>query len=406
MPEVKVAELSVTQLNAYVAERIKEDVLLQNVAVVGEISGYKRYSSGHHYFTLKDDGAQVSATLFKWFATYLQFVPQEGMQVIAQGNVALYEKGGQYQFLVRSMRPAGQGKLDAALQELKQRLQQEGLFDLERKRPLPQYPKRVAVVTSPSGAVLHDILQISLRRNPSIEILFCPVSVQGDSAVSDIVHALYQLQQRQDIDAIIVGRGGGSAEDLSPFNDEALVRAVAASTLPLVSAVGHETDTTLCDWAADVRAPTPSAAAEMVFGLRSQWQSEVKDLADAATNILIQRIENAKRQVAMAGSLLHARHPRSRLDMAAMRLDHASEQMKLKIDRRVQTAWNRFHLLDSRLQANSPLAPLSRGFALLQDEKGAAVRSVKQLAIGQLVKAHLQDGQAALTVEKVVDENA
>ena len=260
-PSLKV---TVSQLNTYIRSRMEEDPTLQSLFVVGEISNFTdHYRSGHLYLSLKDEKSVIRAVMFAQYARRLRFRPEDGMKVIARGRVGVYEANGQYQLYIEDMQPDGLGALNLAFEQLKQKLEKEGLFARERKKPLPKYPERIGVITSPTGAAVQDITTILARRFPLAEIVFCPVLVQGEGAAPQIVKALEEMNRRQAADVIILGRGGGSLEDLWAFNEESVARAVAASEIPVISAVGHETDFTICDFAADCRAATPSAAAEL-----------------------------------------------------------------------------------------------------------------------------------------------
>nr|MDD6335020.1 exodeoxyribonuclease VII large subunit [bacterium] len=399
MPQaVNIPHMGVGQLNAYVQQLLEEDVLLSQVAVEGEISAFKRYPSGHCYFTLKDAEGAISGVMFKWYAAHLAFAPRDGMRVVAFGSVTLYVRDGRYQLAVRALMPAGEGALAAQLEALKRRLAAEGLFDQARKRPLPAYPRRVALVTSGQGAALRDMLRISARRNPAIGVLVCPVAVQGAEAAGEIAAMLEKIGRRDDIDVIIVGRGGGSAEDLMAFSDERVVRAVAGCPVPVVSAIGHEVDTPLCDLAADVRAATPSHAAELVFPLLSEWKQRVRQARQAMAEDARGRLAGASQRVDGARTLLEARHPGRAIETARQRL----ETCRQLLDERMAGQLNRRALALGRataaLEGVSPLAPLGRGYALLQ-LNGAPVRSVAALAVGDKVEARLADGRAYLTVE-------
>lgn len=364
--------------------------MLRNVKLRGEISNFKRHTSGHWYFTLKDERARIACVMFRQNAMQQSIRPQEGMQVILQGNVSLYTEGGAYQFYAEAMRPDGQGTLWQQFEALKAKLSAEGLFAPERKRLLPVRPRKVAVITAQTGAVLQDIRRVSARRDPSIPLMLLPVRVQGAGAAEEIAAALRKAGKRNDIDVIIVGRGGGSMEDLWAFNEETVVRAIAECGVPVVSAVGHETDFTLSDFAADVRASTPSNAAEMVVPDRSELRQTLHTLrgqlarqAEAALERAQLRMEHAHARLAAASPerrydalQMQLKTARTRLDnamdahisvlqprlaMAALRIDNAAQQ---QLERRAM----RLAPLKARLEAVMPLRVLDRGYAMVTHE--------------------------------------
>ncbi|MDR3314182.1 MAG: exodeoxyribonuclease VII large subunit [Oscillospiraceae bacterium] len=397
---VQIQVLSVTQLNKYVKFLLEGDDALRFVCVTGELSNFKNHSSGHWYFTLKDAGAAVPAVMFRDANRRLPFLPQDGMRILLRGRVSLYERDGKYQLYVDDMQPDGLGALWLAFEQRKERLAAEGLFDEARKRPLPQIPRRVGIVTSGTGAAVQDVLRILGRRFPAAEAVLCPVAVQGTGAAEQIAAAIALLNAREAADVLIVGRGGGSLEDLWAFNEEVAVRAVAESRIPVISAVGHETDTTLCDFAADLRASTPSAAAELAV----PEQTELAALARALGEGLLQSMENnlAERRNALQRlqerrvlrspeELIHA--PRQRLDAAALRLWNGAGA-------RVQTERNRLALLAGRLEALSPLGVLARGYALAK-RGGAALTRAAMLAPGERLELLFQDGAATVQVEEI-----
>ena len=379
--------LQVSDLNEYVRRSLASDPMLRNVKLRGEISNFKRHTSGHWYFTLKDDRARIACVMFRQNAVMQSVRPTEGMQVILMGSVSLYAEGGAYQFYAEAMRPDGQGSLWQQFEALKARLSAEGLFDPERKRPLPVRPRKIAVITAETGAVLQDIRRVSARRDPGVPLMLLPVRVQGAGAAEEIAAALRRASQRDDIDVIIVGRGGGSMEDLWAFNEEVVVRAIAACRIPVISAVGHETDVTLSDFAADVRASTPSNAAELAVPDRSEmvqalrlmrrqlarYAQQAVDSASLRLDRAATRLDAAspeKQQEALAQRLAAARmrldsamdaqlHPLApRLAMAAVRLDHAA-------DRQLDRAAQKLPTLSARLEAVMPLRVLDRGYAMV-----------------------------------------
>ncbi len=420
------------------------------VWVTGEISNFRRQPSGHCYFTLKDAGAQLNAVLFAGAQRRLTVALADGLAVRALGDLTVYEPRGQYQLIVRQIEAAGQGALMARFEELKRRLLAEGLFDAARKRPLPLLPRHIGIVTSPAGAALRDILNVLTRRFPNLSVLIAPSRVQGAGAAEEIAAAIALLNTVGDpagdilplhalLDVIVVTRGGGSLEDLWPFNEEVVARAVAASRLPVISAVGHEIDFTICDFAADLRAPTPSAAAELVVGRKEEFEAGLQEQARALTVAMRQRLTEIR------GRLNTARHnrvfsePRHAIEHMSQRLDHLATRLRAAVDERqargrrrcerarasllyqqgeclprlrarlekltvgarqaggaaLQARRQRLALLERQLETLSPLAVLARGFSLTQLEDGTVVRAVAQVKAGALLRTRLAEGSVA-----------
>ena len=393
--------MSVTDLNRYIKALVGQDDVLSAVTVRGEISNLKLHSSGHWYFTLKDAGAEISAVMFKGDAMRVSFRPTDGMRVVVYGSVDVYEKTGRVQVYARALRADGDGALAAALERLKKQLTAEGLFAPERKRKIPRFPRCVGVITAPTGAAVRDILNITGRRFPQAKILLYPSLVQGPDAPAMLCAGLSYLNADQSCDVIILGRGGGSIEDLWAFNDEALVRAVAASQIPVISAVGHETDFTLCDFAADMRAPTPSAAAELAVPDRaalSEWLTQAEDRLERR---MAEGIERRKNAVLRYSQALALRSPEARLTDLRRRTDHHAELMdrlmRMRLDR--QTA--RLQAAAQQLDALNPLAVLGRGYSALRDGSGRILTSARQLTAGQEVDIILADGQARAEIRAV-----
>ena len=392
--------LSVTQLNKYVNTLMKSDENLNNVYIVGEISNFRgQYASGHLYFSLKDDGAVIRCVMYKFSAVNLKFSIDNGMKVIIRGNVALYEKDGTYQITCADIQPDGIGALTMAYEELRKKLAADGLFDENKKRPLPKYPGEIAVVTSETGAAVRDIISVISRRYPLATILMCPVLVQGESAAPDIVNTLKMVWKRGTSDLIIVGRGGGSIEDLWAFNEEITVRAVAASPIPIISAVGHETDTTLCDFAADLRAATPSAAAEAAVpdtvALLKQLSGigfTLKTAMETTLNTAKLRLERAKNNPAMKSPLYQIQQSAQGLDMLMQRMNSAYATLISANNARLQTAVAALHTL-------SPLAVLCRGYALAYKEN-ELIKSVLQVESGDEITLRLADGSLDCSVNQ------
>lgn len=392
--------LSVQELTAYIRQLLERDQVLQEVAVCGEISNFTRHLSGHLYFALKDDRATLSCVCFRGAAAGLKFEPQDGQRVIAYGSISVYEKQGRYQLLVRFMRPAGQGDLAAALEALRKQLSEEGLFAPERKRPLPRFPRAIGLITSPTGAAVEDMKRIIGQRYPLARIVVIPTIVQGEAGAPSIVASLQRANRRDDLDVLIVGRGGGSLEDLWCFNDERVARAVFASRLPVISAVGHETDTTICDLVADVRAATPSNAAELVVpdqqDLRRQLQALGRHLAAGLQGQMMRWRQRLERTA--SHPLLQ--RPEMILQSWVQRVDTAATGLTDGVQRIVRALEARLDRARVQLEALSPMAVLGRGYAIVRKrEDQTVVRQVGQVAPGTALTVTVADGDFGARVE-------
>jgi exodeoxyribonuclease VII large subunit len=432
----------VHELVGRVRELVEEEY--GDVWVEGEISNYRPAPSGHVYFTLKDVDAQLPVVLFRRQAILLRFRPEDGLHVLVRGRVSVYEQRGQMQLVAETMEPVGAGSLQLAFEQLKERLKAEGLFDAERKRPLPAFPRTVGIITSPTGAVIRDFLNIVARRHSGLSVLLCPVSVQGEQAPAEIEAALAEFNASGFVDVVVVARGGGSLEDLAAFNSERVARAIAASALPVVSAVGHETDFTIADFAADLRAPTPSAAAELIteaqhkiaehlaeqshrldraarFQLLQARQrltrlpvSRAEGRVAALIHRMAQRIDDLsfRLESGMNASLHRRRNetlelaaavlrhdPRQNLGLARESLATCRTRLDRALDRMLQSSAARLSALDARLHSLSPLAVLDRGYALVLNAAGAVVRSTGQIASGDQLLTRLADGSFTSRVE-------
>lgn len=394
--------LTVSQINFFVKSLLEGDGRLRDVLVAGEISNFTdHYRSGHLYFSLKDEKSVLKAVMFAGSARRLKFRPADGMKVIVRGRVSVYEPSGQYQLYAEDMQPDGVGALSAAFEQLKARLEEEGLFDSGHKRPLPKYPERIGVITSPTGAAVRDILQITARRWPAAEIAFCPVLVQGDGAPAQLIRAVKEMNRKKACDVILIGRGGGSLEDLWAFNDEGLARAVYASQIPVVSAVGHETDFTICDFAADLRAPTPSAGAELVTpDIREEKQKLLsfsryfQDKAKKTVEYLRQSVDLLV-QDSPIGTAENFLDPwKQRLGLLFGRAAGAMGE-KLELEK------GRLALLAGRLDALSPLKVLSRGYSVATDAGGNVVRDAGELTVGDQITLRPEKGLARAEIIEI-----
>lgn len=384
---------SVGDLTRYIRELFELDYRLQDVEVSGEISNFTQARSGHLYFTLKDASAQLKCVMWRSTAERLRFQPGEGDAVIAQGRVAIYEAGGAYQLYVERLEPAGRGDLALAFERLKEKLAAEGLFDPASKQPIPSFPRKIGIVTSPNAAALRDILNILRRRNPFVSVLIVPTLVQGEQAPAQIVRALRWLDGRDDIDTIIIARGGGSIEDLWAFNDERVARAVFAARHPIISGVGHETDFTIVDFVADLRAPTPSAAAELAVSDLAEIRPYLQALQQRLIAETIAVVNTRQRLVQGQRQLLTLLSPRSRLDSHDQWTDVLSGRLDRAMLRLVERKHNRLALSSNRLDAVSPFSTLARGYAIVRGENGRVIRSIHDVTTNDSITIQVTDGE-------------
>lgn len=391
----------VSAVNRYVKQLLQQDMILSGLWVSGEISNFKRHSSGHLYFTLKDREGSVAAVMFAGDARSLAFRPQDGQQVQVQGYISLYEKTGQYQLYVRKMEQQGSGQLYQAFEALKQKLQAQGLFDMERKKPIPVYPRKIGIVTSPTGAAVRDMIQIARRRHPGVQLVLYPALVQGMEAAPTIVKGIRKLDRMPEVDVIIVGRGGGSMEDLWPFNEEMVAMAIAQAQTPIVSAVGHETDFTIADFVSDLRAPTPSAAAELTVPDVRSILGQMDGLEQRRYRATQRKQLTYRQRLALLWQKVQAGDPRRKLDELRQQLD-MQEQRQLHLWKQcLQQRQYRLEHLSSSLELLSPQHQLDKGYAMVMDEEGRIVSAVEQVAKGQALRIQMKDGKIAATVEAV-----
>lgn len=393
--------ITVSQLNTYVKSLIENDPRLTLINVSGEISNFKNhFSSGHWYFTLKDHNASVRCVMFRSAASRVKFDVTDGLAVILKGRVSLYEKDGQYQFYAEEMHPVGEGDLALQFKQVKEKLEQEGLFDQSSKRPLVKFPKRIAVVTSDTGAAVRDILNITATRYPACEILMCPVLVQGDMAARDMIKTLDRVYALDNIDTIIIGRGGGSAEDLHCFNDEVLARKIYESPFPVISAVGHEIDFTICDFVADVRASTPSHAAELAVPDMADLQNRV----DSLTNMLKSKVLFKYNSYSTKLSTIQTRISPARyeriLQNKQLELDRITDKIVSSVNCQLQNAQNVAAQLASRIDALSPLKVMARGFSVIT-KNSMCVSGVADLKVGDNITATLKDGNVDCLITSI-----
>lgn len=384
---------SITQINAYIQGRMNEDPMLAQVAVRGEISNYKLYPSGHHYFTLKDEQSALKCVLFKGNAMSLRFRPASGMKVIALGRISVYPRDGQYQLYVSSMAMDGIGDLYAAFEALKKKLSQQGLFDPAKKKPIPKYPQTIGIVTSSAGAAVHDILRILRRRYPLCSVRLLPVRVQGAEAPEEIASAIRYANARDLADLLIVGRGGGSIEDLWAFNDERVAYAIYESHIPIISAVGHEPDVTIADYVADLRAATPSNGAELAVPDREALAQNLDAFSAAMTGALNRQLRLASQRLEGLAASPALRSPTGYLDRREKDLGLLKEKLLAAQNRELSKAQQKYVANVAKLDAMSPLKVLSRGYAMAQKETGELIRSVKQTTTGESIVVSLADGK-------------
>lgn len=391
--------LTVSQVNFFIKSLLESDGRLNDVLITGEISNFTdHYRSGHLYFSLKDEKSVLKAVMFSASAKRLRFRPTDGMKVIIRGRISVYEPSGQYQLYAEDIQPDGMGALSMAYEQLRAKLSAEGLFDTEHKKPLPKYPQKIGVITSPTGAAVRDILQITERRWPAAEIILAPVLVQGESAPKQLASAVDAMNKQHACDVIIIGRGGGSLEDLWAFNDESLAGAIYRSEIPVISAVGHETDFTICDFVADLRAPTPSAAAELAtpdiseeMKRLSAYNGYFNETAVETVNYLRQRLD-----LLVQNSPLKA--PEQLLMPHKLRLAELFGSAVSAVDDAINDKQRQLAVISGKLDSLSPLKVLSRGYSTVTDESGRAVKSAAQLKAGDNVTLRFAEGQAVAKI--------
>ena len=391
---------TVGQINRYIRNLLENDFILSSLLVKGEISNFKAHSSGHLYFTLKDASGALSCVMFRQDAAGLPFEPENGMQVVVYGHVSLYEKTGQYQLYAEFLEPLGIGALQVAFEQLKEKLAAEGLFDGDFKREIPKNPSCIAVITSPTGAAVRDILQIVKRRDPNVKVAIFPTLVQGEQAAADIVRSLKLVNEWGKADVIILGRGGGSMEDLWCFNDENVARAVFASEIPVISAVGHETDFTITDFVADMRAPTPSAAAELATTPLTERREAFHRLELRLERDVSALLTSCRRRLDLLKSRPVMERPLELIYRTMMDVEETQQRLDKEMTNRLMQRAERWQYLTNRLEAASPLAVMSRGYVMAVTSSGKLLTSVKQAEVGDRVTLHLQDGKIETNIQE------
>lgn len=390
---------SVSQVNGYLKELVDGDPLLRGLLVRGEVSNYKCYPSGHHYFSLKDEQGSIRCVMFRGDAARLRFKPVNGLSVIAYGRVSVYPRDGQYQLYCTQLMEDGRGALDRAFEELKKKLEAQGLFDPAKKQPLPAYPGRIALVTSPAGAAVRDMIRILRQRWPLTEVLVVPVRVQGEGAAEEIAAAIHQVNNRDDIDLIITGRGGGSREDLWAFNEEPVAWAIALSNIPVISAVGHEPDVTISDYVADLRASTPSNAAELAVPDQQQERQRLEGMTLRLRQAMEVQLDREWKELRRLEQSRVLRNPVAVVDDQRMHLDGVQRRLAMALERTLRRGRVELAGLAGRVDAMSPLKVLSRGYAIAKHED-QAVTTVEQVQPGQAMDVLVADGVYHCRVEE------
>ncbi len=391
---MKYADMAITvsDLNQYVKNKIAEDEYLNNILVKGEISNFKNHYTGHMYFTLKDEKSLIKCIMFKSYTQKLNFMPKDGMKVFLFGSVSVFERDGVYQIYVKAMEEDGLGDLYTTYQELKNKLEEQGLFDEEHKAPIPMMPKIIGVLTSQTGSVIRDIINVSTRRNPNVVIRLLPVPVQGDGAAEKIAYGIEYMNRNKLADVLILARGGGSLEDLWPFNEEVVAHSIYHSEIPIISAVGHETDFTIADFVADLRASTPSAAAELAVPDIYEVKQKIKTYQSQLRMFLIKKVEVMRLRYEKSMSSSVFKEPTRRIQESYIRIDHQIKQLENLILVKQEKENTKYSKLIAKLDAYSPLKTLARGYSITQKD-GKAVKSRKELKEDDIVELRFIDGQ-------------
>ena len=391
--EPKIA--TVSQINGYIKKVLDANIILNDIWIKGEISNFKLHYSGHMYITLKDEGGVLKAVMFKSAASGLAFKPEDGMKVLARGRISVYEAGGSYQLYITEMIPDGVGELYIAYEQLKKRLEEEGLFSQEFKKPIPQYPEKVGVITAATGAAVRDIINVITRRYPYAEIILYPSLVQGAGAAENICKGISSFNATKMVDVIIAGRGGGSIEDLWAFNEEIVARGIFASEIPIISAVGHETDFTIADFVADLRAPTPSAAAEIAVPSQLELISRIMVDKNRIANAMIKRLENERKNI----ERLKVKNPKEMIEDEYLRLDNLLKQAEKNFKIKLMSGREQLGNLAAKLDALSPLKVIKRGYAIPVDNDGNVIKSAKVMKSGMEFDLKMADGEKSCIVK-------
>lgn len=394
---------SVKQVNSYVKNMFSQDFMLNHIYVKGEVSNCKYHTSGHIYFSLKDESGTIACVMFASARSGLSFRMQEGQNVIVLGSVSVYERDGKYQLYAKEIILDGAGALYERFEALKKELEEMGMFAAEYKQPIPRYVKSVGIVTAPTGAAVRDIINISKRRNPYVQLILYPALVQGEGAAASIVRGIRMMEQ-QKVDVIIVGRGGGSMEDLWAFNEEAVARAIFECTIPIISAVGHETDTLISDYVADLRAPTPSAAAELAVYELSSVQIMCEEYKRRMYQQIGQRIDFSRRQMEQMAFRLKVAHPRQKLNEQRQYLAELDSRMRIRMNSVLEESRHKLAIYIEKMKGLSPLQKLNQGYAYVTDKSGRTVRSIKDTKQGEVLDVYVTDGRVRTQVMDIYKE--
>ena len=394
---------SVKQVNSYVKNMFSQDFMLNHIYVKGEVSNCKYHTSGHIYFSLKDESGTIACVMFASARSGLSFRMQEGQNVIVLGSVSVYERDGKYQLYAKEIILDGAGALYERFEALKKELEEMGMFAAEYKQPIPRYVKSVGIVTAPTGAAVRDIINISKRRNPYVQLILYPALVQGEGAAASIVRGIRMMEQ-QNVDVIIVGRGGGSMEDLWAFNEEAVARAIFECTIPIISAVGHETDTLISDYVADLRAPTPSAAAELAVYELSSVQIMCEEYKRRMYQQIRQRIDFSRRQTKQMAFRLKVAHPRQKLNEQRQYLADLDSRMRIRMNSALEESRHKLAIYIEKMKGLSPLQKLNQGYAYVTDKSGRTVRSIKDTKQGEVLDVYVTDGRVRTQVVDIYKE--
>ncbi len=397
--------VSVTELNSIIKSLLEGEPFLSDVFVRGEISNFKAHSSGHFYFSLKDEGGILKSVMFRSSAVNLPFLPENGMKVVAHGRISSYVRDGQYQLYADSMEPDGIGSLYVAFEQLKSKLSKEGLFDENRKKAIPKIPRRVGVITSPTGAAVRDIINVTGRRFPYAEIVIYPSLVQGPDAALSLCNGVQYFNEKNHVDTIIIGRGGGSLEDLWAFNDEMLARTISASDIPIISAVGHETDFTICDFVSDMRAPTPSAAAEIAVPDMQELKRKINNIISRESSVLSLKIDSYRKRLSLIKNSRVLLSPMNMIDDKNLSVLELSKKLDNLIDLSISEKRHKLSAAVGQLNALNPLSIVSRGYSAIFDDTGSVVKSIKDVNVGETVDLKVSDGTIKANVISVVEVN-
>ena len=394
---------TVGQVNNYIKRMFNQDFALNNIYIKGEVSNCKYHTSGHIYFTIKDRASQLSCVMFASMRKNLLFTLEEGQSIVVDGNIGVYERDGKYQLYAKEIILDGAGALYERFEALKKELEEMGMFAAEYKQPIPRYVKSVGIVTAPTGAAVRDIINISKRRNPYVQLILYPALVQGEGAAASIVRGIRMMEQ-QNVDVIIVGRGGGSMEDLWAFNEEAVARAIFECTIPIISAVGHETDTLISDYVADLRAPTPSAAAELAVYELSSVQIMCEEYKRRMYQQIRQRIDFSRRQTEQMAFRLKVAHPRQKLNEQRQYLADLDSRMRIRMNSALEESRHKLAIYIEKMKGLSPLQKLNQGYAYVTDKSGRTVRSIKDTKQGEVLDVYVTDGRVRTQVVDIYKE--